>query len=173
MKQQKVFRSQQQLRQKRLRLRSLGFFSKKNYGPNPVFRLASVILTLVRKRWCDCLKPQQNRTEMLAKVSCCVGGSHLRTVWPEKALVQNPLLLSAIRGIATDCKEMNDSHIAKLSTVVWVHALGSSFSSTTGQESAPTRGQFRLSELPCSKLSSGGAIPSAQVWFQGRFSRSN
>lgn len=159
---QEVFRSQQQLRQKRLGFSSLGFFSKKNYGPNPAFRLASVILTLVRKRWCDCLKPQQNRTEILAKVSCCVGGSHLRTLWPGKTLVQNPLLLSAVRGIATGCK-MNNSHISKLSTVVWVHALGSSFSSTTGQESTPTPGQFRLSELPCSELSSRGAIPSAQV----------
>lgn len=43
----------------RVGIYSSGFFMKKNHEANPVFRLASVIPTLMRERVCECLEPQE------------------------------------------------------------------------------------------------------------------
>lgn len=53
--------------------------------------MASV--SICNSDFCEWLKPQEDRSEILVEVNCCSGGGHLRTTWLEKALVQNPVLL--------------------------------------------------------------------------------
>lgn len=108
----------------------------------------------------------RGRTEMLVEVSCCGGGSRSRTVWPGKTLVQTPLLLSTIIGIATDCKEVSDTHIAKRSAVIWVHALEAAFPLSPRERVLPPEGSSGGLNCPASRCPPEELFPAHRFRFR-------
>lgn len=138
-----------------------GFLMKKSHEPNPVFRLASLIPTLMRERGCECLQPQEAGS---GQSLCCRQQLKNSTAW--EAFGSSPSFTTQNLRNSTDCGDLSHSTVPNFPQ--WFGCCIRKQLFLTAKR-APSRGEVRLSELLCSKL----PIPSTQVWFQGRFTHCN
>lgn len=116
-----------------------------------VFRLASVTEFGKGKIMWMC--------EATGGLCCNITWRAAAAPWELYGLIQNPLVLSTVTGVPTDCRETKYQVVKVLQ-----------ISCTTKAESASSTGQLRLN-YPAPNFR--GAISSAQVWLQASFSHSN